>query len=172
MSFINTSSDFPDFKRFFYDQVSLRTDFFEEPNPKMNQMRLFEWFSNSMKGKKWENHKSAKNSSLPGPALGLWRKRLIRSDTEISSFLSPSSLKQKLFIKKWFLSSVKNCSFVHFYLSSKEKMSSKAEFSSAFWVLERLRKCHEKVFCMISNPFWLYTIKRASNHDNLIHDQS
>ena len=62
--------------------------------------------------------------------------------------------------------------FVHFYLSSKEKMSSKAEFSSAFWVLERLRKCHEKVFCMISNPFWLYTIKRASNHDNLIHDQS
>ena len=42
MSFINTSSDFPDFKRFFYDQVSLRNDFFEEPNPKMNQMRLFE----------------------------------------------------------------------------------------------------------------------------------
>ena len=140
MSFINTSSDLSDFERFFYDQVRFRNDFFEEPNPEMNQMRLFEWFSNSMKGKKWENHKSAKNSSLPGP-LGLWRKRLIRSDTEISSFLSPSSLKQKLFIKKWFLSSVKNC-FVHFYLSSKEKMSSKAEFFCILssWAIEEMSR--------------------------------
>ena len=42
MSFINTSNDYPDFDRFFYDQVRLRNDFFEELNPKMNQMRLFE----------------------------------------------------------------------------------------------------------------------------------
>ena len=42
MSFIKTSNDLPDFKRFFYDQVRFRTDFFEEPNPEMNQMRLFE----------------------------------------------------------------------------------------------------------------------------------
>ena len=35
MSFINTSNDFPDFKRFFYDQVRSRNDFFEEPNPKV-----------------------------------------------------------------------------------------------------------------------------------------
>ena len=35
MSFINTSNDFPDFKRFFYDHVRSRNDFFEEPNPKI-----------------------------------------------------------------------------------------------------------------------------------------
>ena len=32
MSFINTLSDFDDFQRFFYDQVTFKTDFFEEPN--------------------------------------------------------------------------------------------------------------------------------------------
>ena len=35
MSFMNTSNDFADFVRFFYDQVSLRNDFFEKHNPKI-----------------------------------------------------------------------------------------------------------------------------------------
>lgn len=35
MSFMNTSNDFADFIRFFYDQVSLRNDFFEKHNPKI-----------------------------------------------------------------------------------------------------------------------------------------
>ena len=34
MSFNNTSSDFDDFERFTYDQVSFRTDFFEEQHEK------------------------------------------------------------------------------------------------------------------------------------------
>ena len=46
MSFRNTSSDFDDFARFFYDQVSFRTDFFEEPNPKIDILLTF---SNNMK---------------------------------------------------------------------------------------------------------------------------
>ena len=32
---MNTSNEFTDFERFFYDQVSFRNDFFEEPNPKI-----------------------------------------------------------------------------------------------------------------------------------------
>ena len=35
MSFMNTLSDLSDFERFFYDQVGFRNDFFEEPNPKI-----------------------------------------------------------------------------------------------------------------------------------------
>ena len=35
MSLKNTSIDYADFERFFYDQVSFRNDFFEEPNPKI-----------------------------------------------------------------------------------------------------------------------------------------
>ena len=153
MSFINTLSILNDFKRFFYDQVRFRNDFFEEPNPKMNQMRLFEGFSNSMKGKKWENHKSAKNSSLPGPALGLWRKRLIRSDTEISSFLSPSSLKQKLFIKKWFLSSVKNCSSCTFICQVKRKWVAKLSSVLHSEFLSDWGNVTKKYFAWFQIPF-------------------
>ena len=35
MSFIDASSDFADFERFFYDQVRYRNDFFEETNSKI-----------------------------------------------------------------------------------------------------------------------------------------
>ena len=34
---MKASSDFPDFERFFYDQVVFRTDFFEKPNPKIER---------------------------------------------------------------------------------------------------------------------------------------
>ena len=37
MSLMKSSSDFPDFERFFYDQVVFRTDFFEKPNPKIER---------------------------------------------------------------------------------------------------------------------------------------
>ena len=43
MSFRNTSSDFDDFARFSYDQV---TNFFEGPNPKIDILLTF---SNNMK---------------------------------------------------------------------------------------------------------------------------
>ena len=35
MSFMSTLNDLSDFERFFYDQVSFKSDFFEEPKPKM-----------------------------------------------------------------------------------------------------------------------------------------
>ena len=37
MSFIDILSDFPDFARFFYDQLQYKTDFFEETNSKINE---------------------------------------------------------------------------------------------------------------------------------------
>ena len=37
MSLMNSSSDSIDFERFFYDQVTFRTDFFEKPNPKIER---------------------------------------------------------------------------------------------------------------------------------------
>ena len=37
---VTNQSILADFERFFYDQVRFRTDFFEELNSKMNQMRL------------------------------------------------------------------------------------------------------------------------------------
>ena len=46
MSFKNTCSDFDDFARFFYDQVSFRTDFFEEPNLKIVRIRFFNGYFN------------------------------------------------------------------------------------------------------------------------------
>ena len=41
MSFINKYNDLADFERFFYDQISFRTDFFEEPDPKMRHLGEF-----------------------------------------------------------------------------------------------------------------------------------
>ena len=35
MSFTSTLKDLSDFERFFYDQVSFKSDFFEKPKPKM-----------------------------------------------------------------------------------------------------------------------------------------
>ena len=46
MSFLNTSSDYSDFERFFYDQVSFRTDFFEQPNLKIVRIRFFNGYFN------------------------------------------------------------------------------------------------------------------------------
>ena len=46
MSFKNTSSDFDDFARFLYDQVTFRTDFFDEPKPEIDILLRFQ---NNMK---------------------------------------------------------------------------------------------------------------------------
>ena len=46
MSFISTPFDFDDFERFFYDQVSFKTDFFEEPNLKIVRIRFFNGYFN------------------------------------------------------------------------------------------------------------------------------
>ena len=46
MSLMKSSSDLTDFERFFYDQVTFRTDFLEKPNSKIERkLRISKGFS-------------------------------------------------------------------------------------------------------------------------------